>query len=172
MGRDHGHSPAFASGTSEIAAGLWPFNFLSFRIALTAHVGDYSFFVPFQCPCVLLPKETFVQEQALQYRASGHSVSHVLCAQTLQSCRTFCDAMDLNPPGSSVHGILQARILEWIGTPPFRASSQPRSQTFVSYVSCRGRWFFTNSTTWEACHTHVFIIDLFVNKHLGYFYNK
>ena len=48
-------------------------------------------------------------------------LSHVLCAQTLQSCATFCDAMDLSPPGSSVHGILQARILEWIGMPRFRA---------------------------------------------------
>ena len=66
MGRDHGHTPAFASGPAETAAGLWPFNFLLARIALTVHVGDYSFFGPFQCPCVLLPKETFVQEQALQ----------------------------------------------------------------------------------------------------------
>ena len=36
------------------------------------------------------------------------------CAQSLQSCLTFCDTMDYGPPGSSVHGILQARTLEWV----------------------------------------------------------
>ena len=41
-----------------------------------------------------------------------------------------------------------------------------------SHVSCSARWSFTNSNTWEGCHTHVFIIDLFVTRHLGYFYNK
>ena len=43
-----------------------------------------------------------------------------------QSCPTLCDLMDCSPPGSSVHGILQARILEWVATPSFRGSSQPR----------------------------------------------
>ena len=36
------------------------------------------------------------------------------CAKLLQSCPTLCNPMDLSPPGSSVHGILQARILEWV----------------------------------------------------------
>ena len=39
------------------------------------------------------------------------------CAQLLQSCLTLCDPMDCSPPGSSVHGILQARILEWVAMP-------------------------------------------------------
>ena len=42
---------------------------------------------------------------------------------TLQSCPTLCDPMDCNPPGSSDHGILQARILEWVATPSSRGSS-------------------------------------------------
>ena len=42
-----------------------------------------------------------------------------------QLCLTFCDPMDHGPPGSSVHGILQARILEWVAMPSFRASSNP-----------------------------------------------
>ena len=37
-----------------------------------------------------------------------------MCAKSLRSCLTLCDPMNWNPPGSSVHGILQARILEWI----------------------------------------------------------
>ena len=44
--------------------------------------------------------------------------------------------MDCSPPGSSVTGILQARILEWFAIPFFRGSSPPRDQTHVSYVSC------------------------------------
>ena len=44
--------------------------------------------------------------------------------------------MDRSPLGSSVHGILQARILEWVSIPSSRGFSQPRDQTPVSYVSC------------------------------------
>ena len=47
---------------------------------------------------------------------------------------------DCSPASSSVHGILQARILEWVAVPSSRGSSQPRDQTCVSYISCIGRW--------------------------------
>ena len=60
-------------------------------------------------------------------------------AEFLQSCPTLCDPMDYSPPGSSVPGILQARILEWEFMPSSRRSSWPRDQTHVSYVSCIGR---------------------------------
>ena len=43
-----------------------------------------------------------------------------------QSCPTVCDSVDRSPPGSSVHGILQARILEWVAIPFCRGTSQPR----------------------------------------------
>ena len=46
-----------------------------------------------------------------------------------QLCPTLCDPMDCSTPGSYVHGILQARILEWIAIPFSRGSSQPRDQT-------------------------------------------
>ena len=49
----------------------------------------------------------------------------VLCSVT-QSCPTLCDPKDCSPLGSSVHGILQARVLEWGAMPSFRGSSQPR----------------------------------------------
>ena len=51
----------------------------------------------------------------------------------------LCDPMDYSPPGSSVHGILQARILEWVAIPFSRGSSQPRDLTLVSYIA--GRFF-------------------------------
>ena len=53
-------------------------------------------------------------------------------AQLLQSCPTLCDTMDYGPPLSSVHGILQARILEWVAMSPSRGSSQPRDRTCMS----------------------------------------
>ena len=55
-----------------------------------------------------------------------------------QSYLTLCDPMDCNPPGSSVHGILQARILEWVAMPSSGGFSQPRDQTHVSYILCIG----------------------------------
>ena len=61
----------------------------------------------------------------------------------LLSCFThvqLCDPMDCSPPGSSVHGILQARILEWVAISFSRGSSWPSDQTLVSYVACTGRW--------------------------------
>ena len=60
---------------------------------------------------------------------------------------TLCKPMDFNLPGSSVHGILQARILEWRAIPFSRGSSQPRDQT---QVSCVGGGFFTIWATREA----------------------
>ena len=51
-----------------------------------------------------------------------------------KSCPLFCDPMDCNPPGSSVHGITQARILEWVAISLSSVSSQPRDQTCVSCV--------------------------------------
>ena len=58
--------------------------------------------------------------------------------------------MDCSLPGSSVHGIFQARILEWVAMPSSRGSSQPRDQTQMSHVSCIGSRFFTTSSTWKA----------------------
>ena len=56
-----------------------------------------------------------------------------------QSCWTLCDPKDGSPPGSSVHGIVQARILEWVTIPVSRGSSQPRDRTQVSCIV--GRFF-------------------------------
>ena len=47
---------------------------------------------------------------------------------------------DCSPRGSSVHGISQARILEWVATPFSKGSSPLRDRTLISYVSCTGRW--------------------------------
>ena len=62
--------------------------------------------------------------------------------QLLSSVR-LCDPMDCNPPGSSVHGILQARILEWVAIPFSRGSFLPGDQTCAAYISCIDGGFLT-----------------------------
>ena len=58
-----------------------------------------------------------------------------------QLCPTLCNPMDCSPPGSSIHGILQARIVEWVAISFSRGSSQPRDQTCISCIT--GRFFTT-----------------------------
>ena len=75
--------------------------------------------------------------------------------QLLQSCLTLCDPSpltlcDCRPPYPSVHGIFQARILEWVVMPSSRGSSWPRAQTCISCVSYSGRWVLYHYTTWGA----------------------
>ena len=70
-----------------------------------------------------------------------------VCAQ---SCPTPLDPTDCSPPGSSVHGILLARILKWVAISYSRGSSQPKDQTWVSGISWVGKWVLYHCTTWAA----------------------
>ena len=71
------------------------------------------------------------------------------CALCLvaQSCSTLCDSKDCSPPGSSVHEIFQARILEWVSISFSRGSSQAWDRTCVS---CTGRQILYHWATWEV----------------------
>ena len=71
------------------------------------------------------------------------------CAKSLQSCPTLCDPMDCSPPCSPVHGILQARIVEWVAMPSSRGYSPPRG-THIFYASWIGRWVLYHWATWET----------------------
>ena len=75
-----------------------------------------------------------------------------------QSCPTLCDPMDCSPPDSSVHGIYQATILEWVAIFSFMGSFQPRNQTRISCISHIGKWILYHWATWEACHTSLVAI--------------
>ena len=55
-------------------------------------------------------------------------------SEVAQSCPTLCDPIDCSLPGSSVHGIFQARVQEWIAISFSRGSSQPRARTRVSHI--------------------------------------
>ena len=69
----------------------------------------------------------------------------------LSYVRLFCNPMDYSPPGFSVHGILQARILEWVGISFSRGSSQPKDPTHISCVSCTG------SSVQSLSHVRLFV---------------
>ena len=56
-------------------------------------------------------------------------------AQSFRSCLTLCDPVDCSPPGSSVRGVLQERILEWVAISFSRGSSQPRDRAQVSHIA-------------------------------------
>ena len=69
---------------------------------------------------------------------------------SLTSVLPFFIPMDCSPPGSPVHEISQARILEWVAISFSRESSWPRGWTCISWVSCIGRWILYHWATWEA----------------------
>ena len=68
------------------------------------------------------------------FPVSSYPVSE---SEVAQSCPTLCDPMDCSLSGSSVHGIFQARVLEWIAISFFRESSWPRNRTWVSHMAER-----------------------------------
>ena len=80
-----------------------------------------------------------------QYRL--HLTYRCCCWLVAQSCPTLCDPTRCSLPGSSVHGVLQARTLEWVAISLSRGSSRPRDWTCIS---CNDRWILYQWATWEA----------------------
>ena len=81
----------------------------------------------------------FTQQLQVYTAATLELFLHCVCTLVTQLSLTFCNPMDCSSPGSSVHGIPQARILEWIAIPFSRGSSLLRDQTQVSHII--GRFF-------------------------------
>ena len=78
-----------------------------------------------------------------------------LCAKLLQSSPILCDPMDCSPLGSSVHGILQARILEWVAFPG--DLPDPGIEPMSTAMASR---FFTTSSIWETHNIQIQILIL------------
>ena len=99
------------------------------------------------CTSIISPQERkrFSGKAVLPMVAVGRAAVYLwsqqqcMPAKSLQSCPTLCNPMDCSPPGSPVHGILQARILAQVAMPFSRGSSQLRDQTLISWVSFIGR---------------------------------
>ena len=94
---------------------------------------------------VVLQKGLIINQSLVQPR----SVVCCACSVT-QSSSSLYNPMDYNLPCSSVHGIFQARILDWVAISSPRGSSRPRDPTHVPCISCFGRWVLYHCTTWEA----------------------
>ena len=88
---------------------------------------------------------TLVNSTALW--SQGSRLGCVFVCSVTQLCLTLCNPIHCSPPGFSVHGLLQARVLEWVAFSSSRGSSQPRDQT---HISCIGRWILYCWATWEA----------------------
>ena len=91
-----------------------------------------------------LPSAISVTWNDLPIFSSPFLQVEVKWSEVTQSCPTLCDSVDCSLPGSSVHGIFQARILEWIAISFSRGSSQPRDRTWVSHIVDR------RFTVWAA----------------------
>ena len=88
----------------------------------------------------------FFQNQSIFFSQEGKKARR----HAYQSCPTLCDAMDYSLPGSSVHGIFQASIMEWVAISSCHGSSWPRDQSYICCVSCIAGWFFTTAPLGKA----------------------
>ena len=89
---------------------------------------------------------------------SIYSINHLVkWSEVTQSCPTLCDPMDCSPTGSSVHGILQARILEWGAISFSRGSSQPRDWTRVSHITGRHYNLWATMLNHKSFSTYIHI---------------
>ena len=98
---------------------------------------------------------SFIQSSSDSFMSSDQNAC--VHSKPLQWCPTLCDPVGSSPPGSSVHGILQARILEWVAMPSFRGSSQGLNLRLLCLLLM---WVFNNSTTWEAQSLYRFYLPL------------
>ena len=87
-------------------------------------------------PCLVMNAPTALKHSVYYSSNFAYACMH---AKSPQSCLTLCNSLNCSPPGSSVCGILQARILEWVAIFSSRGSCRPRNQTCISYISCIGR---------------------------------
>ena len=107
------------------------FRLLHYHLKCIFHSDYKSRYIPFQGNGKIQPLVLFIPCE---------------CAQ---SCPTLCDPMDCSLLGSSVHGIFQVRILEWVAISFSRQSSWPRDWTCIS---CITRWILYHWATWEALY--------------------
>ena len=113
-------------------------------------------------PPVSLPQYFISLLLCFKHKIMKHTwccVRVCVCVLITQSCLTLWHPMDCSPPDSSVHGILQARILEWVAIPFSRRSSWPRNRT---QVSCITGGFFTLWAIGEAPYM-IIVLNYFQN---------
>ena len=140
MGENQNPREACAPGTTSSQAAPW---------AMFSALGSWD--------TAKLKYHIFIIDSILCFKNLRTSIGrHAVRAKSLQLCSTLCDPMDCSPPGSSVHGILQARILEWL---PFSSPGDlpdPGIESKFLMSPAQANGFFNTSATWEAQHRHKF----------------
>ena len=126
--------------------------FLTLKISIHLNFFEWLFLV-----WVFLVKLIFSLWKVLKFKRS-----HYIMCVCAQSYPTLCDPLDCSPPGFSVHGISQARILEQVAISSSRGSFWPRDRTCSC---CIGRWILYQWATWEACHCYC---SKMIDKILGW----
>ena len=120
-----------------------------FRMVTHTGVIQRDFFQAFMK--IKAPNQNILQNEWIilsPFLGGGGYISlPIVCMLSCFGHVWLCNPMGRSPPGSSVHGILQARILEWVAMPSSRGSSGPRDQTQVFCVSALACGFFTTSAT-------------------------
>ena len=121
---------------------IWFINFVLINLLVAYMVDSQGSEVAFFCPIRLSPKHALSGKKDMPD-----------CVVVIQSPSRvwLCDPMDCSLPGSSVHGILQARVLEWVTIPFSRGSSWPRDWIQVSCIA--GRFF----TIWANREAHAWL---------------
>ena len=109
---------------------LWPPASLTFTGLISSNLFCSSILNPGDLRASLLVPKSIISSFFMSSIISCTCV----CVCYAQPCPTLCNLMDYSPPGSSVHGILQARILQWVPIPFSRGSSQPRDWTQVTQL--------------------------------------
>ena len=144
-----------SSHVTETEAWAWLRGGVIFKYALNQKqmlpVIMYSFAIHFlwQRKVKLMPVFSVGSVLYICFQSAIHHGACCFWVLVAQSCLTLCNPMDCSPPGSSVHGIFQARILEWVGIPFSRGSSRSRDWT---QFSCTAGRFFTD---WATRKVHI-----------------
>ena len=142
---------------------IWPLDLWFSNLALLTLGSDNSLFwtavlcteehlaaslaFSHQRPVATPPKTNCNNQKCYQTFSNVPCVCVCVCVLVAQLCPTLCDLMDCSTPDSSVHGLLQASILEWVAIPFSKGSSWPRDWT---QVSCTAGRFFMVWATREA----------------------
>ena len=149
------HSPSTCWGAMNASGleGIWhahysivPYPGISYPQSL--HIETYHFLeAQLKMPPLSWSFFIMIQDPRRSHMLQSNSAHMLVCAQL---CLTLCDPMHCSPPVSSIHGIFQARILDWVAISFFRGSTRPRNQTHISCVSWNSRWILYHCATWEA----------------------
>ena len=121
-----------------------------------------------QTPPVKVQSSNHRTAREVFFKRHQRSLLKAEWSEVSQSCPTLCDPMDCSLPGSSVHGIFQARVLEWVAISFSRGSSQPRDWTRVSCIT--GRCFTIGATREASWVNKVYLCALSLTNLFFFFF--